>query len=82
MKSVSLVRNVVPLPASHLESESIPLIEHWGAVIVTHYVSVRPVGGSLNGKAAKVYWVSCGFEPRPSKTLFSGRAKKRSYLTS
>ena len=51
-------------------------------VIVTHYVSVRPVGGSLNGKAAKVYWVSCGFEPRPLKTLFSGRAKKRSDLTS
>ena len=45
-------------------------------VIVTHYVSVRPVGGSLNGKAAKVYLVSCGFEPRPLKTLFGGRAKK------
>ena len=51
-------------------------------VIVTHYVSVRPVGGSLNGKAAKVYWVSCGFEPRPLKTIISGRAKKRSDLTS
>ena len=61
-------------------NENFLLIELF--VIVTHYVSVRPVGGSLNGKAAKVYWVSCGFEPRPSKTLFSGRAKKRSYLTS
>ena len=48
-------------------------------IIVTHYV--RKVGGRLNGKAAKVYLVSFGFEPRPLK-LFGGRAKKRSDLCS
>ena len=37
---------------------------------MTHFVSILLVGGSLNGKAAKVYLVSCGFKSRPLKTFF------------